>query len=130
MKRSKSVQGKIPSTHLHLKRRSSVEVVTSTGRSFLIDVQTTIEQLLSQEDTDNNFQITIQDTGPKLFKLGSAASAGHNTITVAGNYMVSNLLQELAIASHHNRRTIILQEDQLYVYLLMKLKETKILSIV
>jgi hypothetical protein len=33
---------------------------------FLINVDSTLENLQKQEDTDNNFQITIEDNGPKV----------------------------------------------------------------
>lgn len=50
------------------------------ARQFLIDVDHTLENLRAQEDTDNNMQITIEDTGPKVcgalgqFILGSDAN--------------------------------------------------------
>jgi hypothetical protein len=35
-------------------------------RRFLVEVDTTLEHLRKQEDTDNNYQITIEDRGPKV----------------------------------------------------------------
>jgi alpha,alpha-trehalase len=69
--------------------------------------------LLEQEDTDKNYQITIQDTGPKIFRLGTYDSDGFKTIEVRGTYQLSNLLQELELASIYGRRTIILDEQRL-----------------
>jgi hypothetical protein len=50
-----------------------MNVLTSNGTDestighlkFLINVDSTLENLQKQEDTDNNFQITIEDNGPK-----------------------------------------------------------------
>lgn len=36
------------------------------ARKFLIEVDTTLAELLAREDTDNNHQITIDDAGPKV----------------------------------------------------------------
>lgn len=33
---------------------------------FLVNVDSTLDNLQKQEDTDNNFQITIEDNGPKV----------------------------------------------------------------
>lgn len=35
-------------------------------RRFLIQVEPTLQSLQSQEDTDGNMQITIEDNGPKV----------------------------------------------------------------
>lgn len=35
-------------------------------RKFLINVESTYRSLLASEDTDGNFQITIEDGGPKV----------------------------------------------------------------
>jgi len=35
-------------------------------RRFLVDVDATLQSLQSQEDTDGNMQITIEDNGPKV----------------------------------------------------------------
>ncbi|KAJ3118711.1 alpha,alpha-trehalase nth1 [Nowakowskiella sp. JEL0407] len=52
-------------------------------------------------------------SGPKQFKLGSANSAGYRKYDIRGTYMLSNLLQELALASDYGRRFIVLDEDRL-----------------
>jgi alpha,alpha-trehalase len=39
------------------------------SRQFLIQVEPTLESLQSQEDTDGNMQITIEDSGPKVSPL-------------------------------------------------------------
>jgi alpha,alpha-trehalase len=35
-------------------------------RRFQIDVEKTLETLLAREDSDGNYQITIDDKGPKV----------------------------------------------------------------
>ena len=35
------------------------------------DVDKTLNELLAAEDTDKNYQITIEDTGPKVLKVGN-----------------------------------------------------------
>jgi alpha,alpha-trehalase len=82
-------------------------------RRFLIDVDSTLENLQHQEDTDGNMQITIEDSGPKVFTLRTAASNGHNRFDIRGTYMLSNLLQELVLAKEFGRHQIILDEARL-----------------
>ena len=48
------------------RRRLSADTVDQQSRSLLIPVDETLEQLLATEDIDKNFQITIEDTGPKV----------------------------------------------------------------
>ena len=35
-------------------------------RRFLVQVEPTLKTLLAREDSDNNYQITIDDKGPKV----------------------------------------------------------------
>ncbi|CAK7246114.1 MAG: alpha,alpha-trehalase nth1 [Sporothrix thermara] len=83
------------------------------ARRFLIDVDSTLENLRNQEDTDGNFQITIEDSGPKVFTLRTAASNGYNRFDIRGTYMLSNLMQELTLAKEYGRRQIVLDEARL-----------------
>lgn len=69
--------------------------------------------VLEQEDTDGNFQISITDSGPKVLSLGTVTSNGYKGVDVRGTYMLSNLLQELAIAREHGRKRIVLDESRL-----------------
>lgn len=39
---------------------------TLLPRKFLVHVAATLESLRKQEDTDGNWQITIEDSGPKV----------------------------------------------------------------
>ena len=101
-----------------LKRRGSQDEAGlmngGRGRRFFIsDVNGTLQELLDSEDTDKNFQITIEDTGPKVLKLGTMNSNGYNQIDVRGTYMLSNLLQELTIAKRFGRNQMILDEARL-----------------
>jgi len=64
---------------------------------FLLDIQDTLNRLLQQEDTDGDKKITIEDKGPKAFKIRS--TSGEDYI-VKGTYHLSNLLQELVLAKN------------------------------
>lgn len=98
----------------HLRpRRMSHDEKSSAPRRFLIDVEETIRLVLEQEDTDGDFQISITDAGPKLLSLGTATSNGYKSFDIRGTYMLSNLLQELALARDHNRKRIVLDEARL-----------------
>ncbi|TCD63209.1 alpha,alpha-trehalase nth1 [Steccherinum ochraceum] len=94
-------------------RRMSHDEKSMTPRRFLIDVEETIRVVLEQEDTDGDFQISVTDAGPKLMALGTATSNGFKTFDIRGTYMLSNLLQELALARDHNRKRIVLDEARL-----------------
>lgn len=96
----------------NIKRRGSQDNYTAP-RTFLVNVDKTLERLLANEDTDQNFQITIQDSGPKVLSLGTANSNGFNQTDIRGTYMLSNLLQELTIAQQLGKRTIVIDEQQL-----------------
>ncbi|KAF5097787.1 hypothetical protein DV451_003667 [Geotrichum candidum] len=96
----------------NIRRRGSQDTY-STPRVFLVNVDKTLERLLANEDTDRNFQITIQDSGPKVLSLGTANSNGFNQAEIRGTYMLSNLLQELTMAQRLGKRTILIDEDQL-----------------
>ncbi|CCF57071.1 hypothetical protein KAFR_0C00760 [Kazachstania africana CBS 2517] len=106
----------IPKDH-HLKRRGSEDdtLLASQGnrRFFIDDVDKTLEELLANEDTDRNYQITIEDTGPKVLKIGTANSHGYNHVNIRGTYMLSNLLQELTIAKSFGRHQIYLDEARI-----------------
>jgi alpha,alpha-trehalase len=91
----------------------SDESTLEQNRRFLIQVEPTLKSLQEQEDTDGNMQITIEDHGPKVISLRTAASAGYNKFDVRGTYMLSNLLQELTLAKEYGRKQIILDEGRL-----------------
>ncbi|KAJ3413025.1 alpha,alpha-trehalase nth1 [Chytridiales sp. JEL 0842] len=95
------------------RRRGSHDDVLIRPRKFIIDVEETKQRLLEQEDLDGDCQITVHDTGPKVFTVGTANSAGFNKYTLRGTYMLSNLLQELAWATDHHRKFITIDEQRL-----------------
>ena len=76
-------------------------------------MDSTLNSLLSREDTDHNVQITIDDHGPKVISLGTVQSHGQKHVDVCGNYMLSNLLQGLILAQGFGRKHIILDEARL-----------------
>ncbi|KAF9115293.1 alpha,alpha-trehalase nth1, partial [Mortierella sp. AM989] len=86
---------------------------TTKPRRFLIDVEETQRLILEQEDTDGDFQITVNDIGPKVITLGTADSAGFNKYDIRGTYMLSNLLQELSLAQDYGRKYVVLDEARL-----------------
>ncbi|KAG0674711.1 alpha,alpha-trehalase nth1 [Pichia californica] len=99
-----------------IRRRGSADMSSSTinsKRFFISDIDATLNELLTNEDTDQNCQITIDDKGPKVLKLGTANSAGFNQYDIRGTYMLSNLLQELTIAKRFGRKQMILDEARL-----------------
>ncbi|KAG9245152.1 neutral trehalase [Calycina marina] len=95
------------------KRRGSHDETTLLPRTFLMHVGATLESLAKQEDTDGNMQITIEDRGPKVLFIGTAASNGYNRFDIRGTYMLSNLLQELHLAQKHGLEIILLDEARL-----------------
>ena len=62
---------------------------------FNLNIASTLEKLLAQEDTDHDKKITIEDKGPKSFKLKSTDGTEYS---LKGTYHLSNLLQELILA--------------------------------
>ncbi|GME72683.1 unnamed protein product [Ambrosiozyma monospora] len=98
-----------------LRRRASLDDSTTkrSKRFFISDIDATLEELLRNEDTDGNCQITIDDKGPKVLKLGTANSNGFKQYDIRGTYMLSNLLQELTIAKRMGRQQVILDEARL-----------------
>jgi len=63
-----------------------------------LNIKILLNQLLLQEDTDNDKKITIEDKGPKLFKI--------NELEIKGTYALSNLLQELVWAEKEGKTEI------------------------
>ncbi|ESK95365.1 neutral trehalase [Moniliophthora roreri MCA 2997] len=99
--------------HSRNRRLSHDEKSVTAPRRFLIDVEETIRLVLEQEDTDGDFQISVTDAGPKMMALGTATSNGFKTFDIRGTYMLSNLLQELALARDNGRKRIVLDEARL-----------------
>ncbi|KAJ6257860.1 neutral trehalase [Drechslerella dactyloides] len=95
------------------RRRASYDAPGTLPRKFFINVNNTLQSLLESEDTDGNYQITIDDGGPKTLSLGTANSGGYNRADIRGTYMLSNLLQELTYAKQFGRRYIVLDEARL-----------------
>ena len=55
----------------------------------------------------------MNDLGPKSLSVGTADSGGYRKIEIRGTYMLSNLLQELALAEDYGRKHIVLDEARL-----------------
>lgn len=98
---------------LHLRRSSWDDAGFKPRKFFIQDIDETLDQLLTNEDTDHNYQITIEDSGPKVLKLGTANSNGFKQFDIRGTYMLSNLLQELTIAKRLGKKQLVLDEQRL-----------------
>lgn len=68
---------------------------------FHLNIVTTLEKLLHQEDTDGDKKITIEDKGTKTFEL---VDTKNKSYTIKGTYYLSNLLQELVIAKNGGKQ--------------------------
>lgn len=104
---------KIPKQAPPRRRMSMDDAYVRPKKFYINDIDLTLEELLANEDTDHNFQITIEDSGPKVLRLGTANSNGYKHLAVRGTYMLSNLLQELTIARRYGRKQMILDESRL-----------------
>ncbi|WP_438426569.1 trehalase family glycosidase [Aquimarina macrocephali] len=62
-----------------------------------------LHSLLQQEDTDKDKKITIDDQGPKEFKIHTISN---EVYTIRGTYHLSNLLQELELAKENQEGII------------------------
>lgn len=58
-----------------------------------------LDNLISQEDTDGDKKITVEDKGPQEFEF---IDKNGTTTLIKGTYHLSNLLQELAIAGKND----------------------------
>ncbi|KAJ9604149.1 alpha,alpha-trehalase nth1 [Cladophialophora chaetospira] len=94
-------------------RRTSHDEYHQQHQELLVDVERTLKDLLDREDVDRNHQITIEDNGPKHISLGTLASAGYRTAEVRGNYMISNLLQELTLAQDLGKKVVKIHRSRL-----------------
>ncbi len=63
-------------------------------------IEETLSKLLTQEDTDKDKKITVEDEGPKIFVL---KTVDEKQINVEGTYYLSNLLQELVLAKESGK---------------------------
>lgn len=73
--------------------------------TFEVDIEKTLRHLLKQEDTDGDKKITIEDDGPKRFKLTNIEG---ETYDITGTYFLSNLLQELILAKDEGLETALI----------------------
>lgn len=88
------------------------DVPRSVIHEYMVEVDTTMKKLLEQEDTDHDNQISITDHGPKSIQLELLNGHG-KTGEVRGTYMLSNLLQELALAKEQGLQHVVISEARL-----------------
>ncbi|PVV00529.1 hypothetical protein BB560_005085 [Smittium megazygosporum] len=94
-------------------RRGSKDDRTEASLKFLIDIGKVKKLLLEQEDTNGDFQITIKDKGPKILRVPTYVSGGYKTFEIRGTYMISNLLQEIALAEELGKKYVVIDEERL-----------------
>ncbi len=85
---------------------------------IVVEVRSSLQQLLEDEDTDNDQKITVYDfhvngteRGDKRFWLHTIDG---KTIGVSGTYYLSNLLEELTLAQEAHHDTVALEEDRIF----------------
>ena len=96
---------------------SASPIHAQTG-SFPVEVSPALDSLVSQEDTDGDDKITIEDRhiprtdrGDKKFRL-TTRDGRH--IEVVGTYYLSNLLQDLSLARNAGHDTVALRADRVF----------------
>lgn len=98
----------------HPGRRASHDESSQADQELLVNVEQTIQDLLAREDKDQNYQITIEDDGPKHISVGTLASAGYRSTDLRGNYVISNLLQELTLAADLGMKVVKIHRSRLH----------------
>jgi alpha,alpha-trehalase len=85
--------------------------------NLYVDINSTLDSLIFEEDTDADKKITIDDQhmvgtkrGDKRFWL----SNGTKRFEISGTYFLSNLLQELKLAQVENLDSIILEPSKIF----------------
>ena len=75
--------------------------------TLVVDINQTLKRLISEEDTDNDRKITIEDTCQGTGRIGDKSFVLTDTsgtkIVIAGTYHLSNLLQELKLCEEKNQ---------------------------
>ncbi|OLY82362.1 putative trehalase [Smittium mucronatum] len=94
-------------------RSNSLSTSHNSDQIVMIDVEQIEKELLLNEDTDGDFQITILDSGPKFIRVPTLRSQGFRKIEIKGTYMVSNLLQEIGLAKSLGRKCVLIDLDRL-----------------
>ncbi|KAJ2368936.1 alpha,alpha-trehalase nth1, partial [Coemansia sp. RSA 2607] len=97
----------------NMRRRGSADEKSALTRRFLVDIDVIEKAILEQEDTNGDYQITVEDLGPKVLKVPTASSGGFRTFEVRGTYMLSNLLQEMALARDCGMSQVVIDEERL-----------------
>lgn len=97
---------------------SSFVLAQATKPLIVVDVRSSLQQLLQDEDTDNDQKITVYDFHVKGTDRGNKKFFLHTVdgkkVEVAGTYYLSNLLQELMLAKEAHRDTVALEEDHIF----------------
>ncbi|OMH85485.1 Neutral trehalase [Zancudomyces culisetae] len=97
----------------HVRQRRAIDERSLHNRKVLVDIEKTEKLILEQEDTDNDFKITVKDMGPKVIRVPTLGSGGYNKVDIRGTYMLSNLLQEMALAQRLGHKVITIDMERL-----------------
>ena len=90
----------------------------TTSKKDIIEIRSTIQQLLQDEDTDGDQKITVNDfripgteRGNKRFLF---TSLSHSQYEVEGTYYLSNLLQELQLLREGGKDTAEIRSERIF----------------
>ncbi len=82
-------------------------VFSQSKDTLVVDINKTLEKLISEEDTDNDRKITIEDTRQGTEEIGNKCFVLTDTsgikIVIKGTYYLSNLLQELKLCEERGQ---------------------------
>jgi alpha,alpha-trehalase len=78
---------------------------------IFIGVDSNFQKLLSEQDTDHDNKITIEDIGSKVFYIKSILGQNYE---LNGTYYLSNFLMQLAIAKDDGKKILLLRPEYLY----------------
>ncbi|KAF2431558.1 neutral trehalase [Tothia fuscella] len=92
---------------------NNLDALPAKTENYLVEVNSSLKALLLREDTDENHQITIDDTGPKSLTLRTASSGGFHSTVIRGTYAISNILGVLTFANDDEERYTIIDGSSL-----------------
>jgi alpha,alpha-trehalase len=86
-------------------------VAAPAGPPVRVEVAATRARLLAQEDTDGDRRITVEDHGPRRFRV---AGLDGGAFEVAGTLRLASLLEELTLAAERGEETALLAPERLF----------------
>ncbi|KAJ2765190.1 alpha,alpha-trehalase nth1, partial [Coemansia nantahalensis] len=107
------VNGSVPALQ-GLRRRGSVDDKLASGRMLMINIEEAMAAVLAQEDTNGDYRITIEDTGPKAVNLPTMNSDGYRHVEIRGWYPMMVLMRELELARSEGKSVCYINEAELF----------------